>query len=48
MGGGVLRDKLDQDAAVSFLVKMEETTGWRMKSLIQSLEQQWNEDNDEK
>jgi hypothetical protein len=41
----VLRDKLDQDAAISFLLKMEETTGWRMEQLIQSLTKQWDEDN---
>jgi hypothetical protein len=44
--GGVLRAKLDQEAAVSFLSKMEETTGWRMKKLIQSLGEQWGEDSD--
>lgn len=42
----MLRDKLEQDAAVSFLVGMEEKTGWRMKDLIESLEEQWNEDRD--
>lgn len=45
MGGGVLRDKLDQDAAISFLLEMEETTGWRMEQLIQSLKEQWDVDN---
>lgn len=44
--GGVLRARLGREAAVSFLSKMEETTGWRAKNLIQSLEEQWDEDSD--
>jgi hypothetical protein len=44
--GGVLRAKPDRDGAVSFLSKMEETTGWRTKKLIQSVEEQWDEDSD--
>ncbi|RDW62566.1 hypothetical protein BP5796_10868 [Coleophoma crateriformis] len=44
--GGVLRDELDQEAALSFLLQMEETTGWRMEGIIQSLKEQWVEDYD--
>ncbi|KAL2010291.1 hypothetical protein VTN00DRAFT_6098 [Thermoascus crustaceus] len=44
LGGGCLRDKLDQDAAISFLMDMEKATGWKTAQLIQSLKDQWEDD----
>ncbi|XHG08615.1 hypothetical protein AWENTII_011709 [Aspergillus wentii] len=43
--GWVLRHKLDQEAAEDLLKDMETTTGWNMKQLIQSLRDQWQEEN---
>lgn len=44
-GGWVLRHKLDQEAAEDLLKDMETTTGWNMTQLIQSLRDQWQEEN---
>lgn len=44
LGGGVLRDTLEQDAIVAFLTDMERTTGWKTAPLIASLREQWDED----
>ena len=45
IGGWVLRHKLDQEAAEILLREMEMTTGWNMTPLIQSLRDQWHEEN---
>ncbi|OJJ86223.1 uncharacterized protein ASPGLDRAFT_1331273 [Aspergillus glaucus CBS 516.65] len=42
--GWVLRNKLDQEAAETLLRDMEMTTGWNMTGLIQTLREQWNDE----
>ncbi|OCL13497.1 hypothetical protein AOQ84DRAFT_283017 [Glonium stellatum] len=44
--GWVLREKLDQEAAISFLSDMEATTGWKTAELARSLRAQWEDDDD--
>lgn len=43
-GGWVLRNKFDQEAAEILLRDMEVTTGWNMTGLIQTLREQWNDE----
>lgn len=45
--GGCLRKREDQDAAVDFLSRMSERTGWRIDSLLHSLRSQWAEDSND-
>lgn len=42
--GGVLRNKLDQQAAEDFLRDVEVRTGWSMTQTVQNLREQWEED----
>ncbi|BCR92857.1 uncharacterized protein ACHE_80757S [Aspergillus chevalieri] len=42
--GWVLRNKFDQEAAEILLRDMEVTTGWNMTGLIQTLREQWNDE----
>ncbi len=44
--GGVLRHRLDQEAAKQFLKDMEKKTAFPISSTLQALEEQWEEDSD--
>jgi hypothetical protein len=45
-GGWVLRHRSDQKAAEYLLHDMHERTGWNMDTLIGSLRQQWQDDDE--
>lgn len=45
LGGWVLRNRLDQEAAEDMLLEMETTTGWNTKPFLQSLREQWHDEN---
>ena len=45
LGGWVLRNRLDQEAAENMLLEMETTTGWNTKPYLQSLREQWHDEN---
>ncbi|RFU30443.1 hypothetical protein B7463_g5911, partial [Scytalidium lignicola] len=44
--GGVFRDTLEREATLSFLITMENRTGWKAGELINTLKKQWDEDID--
>lgn len=44
-GGWVLRNKFDQEAAEAMLLEMETITGWSTKPFLQSLREQWYDEN---
>jgi hypothetical protein len=44
--GGVLHNKLDQEAATGFLMFMERTSGWKMTKTLDALNIMWHEDKD--
>jgi len=41
--GYCLRNPLQRQGAVSFLVRVEKTMGWRTSWIVEALEEQWRE-----